>query len=301
MGFCIYFTIMLHAIHLAKMDVFSNRYCPDMNPQYYVTIEQLMGMWYGVEIISHKQNEERLGSRYSESCPIIHISEDNSPTIPPFYVGQPIYPYENNYGTNNDYNRYPSTDYTQDPYRNTYGQPLPYGQNNPYDQGVPYQRPIYPGTQQGKQYIDEYQRRYAEDIKRLRLLWDENGSYVEYFLRYNTSKPGFWISSGPHNGSSLEQQYNQFAGTVQVIKAVGNHLVLTFCRQLPDQQLYTGILSRVPKLSRSEISDVHDLLMKRGLDSYNVKKVCAHNNGQKFILSIFSLLPIIFISLIRST
>ncbi|KAB0796491.1 hypothetical protein PPYR_10552 [Photinus pyralis] len=301
MGSYLYFAIILNVILLAKADVFSNRYCPDMNPQYYVNIEQLMGMWYGVEVISHKHNEERLGSRFVDSCPIIHISEDNSPTVPPFYVGQPIYPYDNNYELNYDQGRYPSTDYNQDPYRTTHSQPSPYGQSNPYGQGVPYQRPVYSGTQQGRQYIDEYQRRYAEDIKRLRLLWDENGNYVEYFLRYNISKSGFWISSGPHNGSALEQQYNQFAGTVQIIKAVGNHLVLTFCRQLPDQQLYTAILSRVPRLSRSELSDVHDLLTKRGLESYNIKKVCANNNAQKFSLNIFVLLSIIFISLIRPT
>ncbi|KAF5270473.1 hypothetical protein FQA39_LY08351 [Lamprigera yunnana] len=254
------------------MDVFSNKYCPNMKPQQYVTIEQLMGMWYGIEMISHKQNEERYGLRQATSCPIIHISEDNSPTNPPFYVGQNNYPYNVNY----DY------EYNPNP-------------RNEYNTGTPYVRPPYRGTYQGRQYVDEYQRRYAEDIKRLTLLWDENGSYVEYFLRYNTSRPGFWISSGPNNGSSLEQQYNTFAGTVQVIKAVGNHLALTFCRQLPDQQLYTALLSRVPTLARHEISDVHDLLTKRGLETYNIKKVCAQNNSPKPQLSV-SLLFLVLVS-----
>ncbi|KAK4879303.1 hypothetical protein RN001_007449 [Aquatica leii] len=275
------------------MDVYSNRYCPNMKPQYYVTIEQLMGMWYGVEIISHKQHEERLGVRQTNSCPIIHLSEDNSPTKPPFYAGASNYPYVN-YDT--DYENNPlRNDYNQDTYSTNYGQGqgYPYQPNNPYGQGSPYVRPPYSGTHQGRQYIDEYQRRYAEDIKRLTLLWDENGSYVEYFLRYNTSKPGFWISSGPNNGSSLEQQYDRFAGTVQVIKAVGNHLALTFCRQLPDQQLYTALLSRVPMLARHEISDVHDLLTKRGLETYNIRKVCAQNSSHQISWNIFILLPII--------
>ncbi|KAF5269268.1 hypothetical protein FQR65_LT02569 [Abscondita terminalis] len=285
--------LLMDFISLVKMDVYSNRYCPDMKPQYYVTIEQLMGMWYGVEIISHKQNEERHGVRFTNSCPIIHISEDNSPTIPPFYAGMPNYPYNINYDNDYDNNQYPRNDYNQDPYSTNYGQQYPYGQNNQYGQGTPYIRPPYRGTHQGRQVIDEYQRRYAEDIKRLNLLWDENGSYVEYLLRYNTSKPGFWISSGPNNGSSLEQQYNRFAGTVQVIKAVGNHLALTFCRQLPDQQLYTALLSRVPMLSRHEISDVHDLLTKRGLETFNIKKVCAQNHSRRITWNAFVFFPIL--------
>ncbi|KAF5270472.1 hypothetical protein FQA39_LY08350 [Lamprigera yunnana] len=178
----------------------------------------LTGMWYGVEIISQKENDERYGLRQINSCPIIYISEKNSPT-----------------------------------------NPNPRNENNTDSYGTVY----------GK---SEYQR-YAEDIKRLTLLWDENGSYVEYSLRYNTSKPGLWISSGSNNGSSLEEQYNKFDGMVQVIKAVGNHLTLTFCRQLPDQQLYTALLSRVPTLAQHEISDVHDLLAKRGLETYNSIKM----------------------------
>lgn len=42
----------------------------------------------------------------------------------------------------------------------------------------------------------------------------------------------------------LELPYNQFTGTVQVMKAVGNHLVLTFCDTLPKSQIFTVILTR---------------------------------------------------------
>lgn len=79
-----------------------------------------MGMWYGVELISHKQNEEHSGIHYADSCPIIHISEDNSPTLPSFYAGYANYPYgttkldENTYGGG-----YQSTG--QYPPGNTYG------------------------------------------------------------------------------------------------------------------------------------------------------------------------------------
>jgi len=282
--------LFFNFLGLSVMDVISNRYCPDMRPQVYVTIEQLMGMWYGVEVISHKQNEERYGVRHVDSCPIIHISEDNSPTVPPFYRGNTnTYPYGTNYGSGYQDGQYQQRDpYNQGTYNTPGSYGTNYGQGSHGTQGSQYGELPHGGIRgtthyQGQKYgPDEYPKRYADDIKRLRLLWDENGGYVEYTLRYNTSKPGFWISSGPQNGSSLEPQYNQFAGTIQIIKAVGNHLVLTICHQLPDQQLYTALLSRVPRLTRNEISDVHDLLTQRGLETHNIKKVCSQNSANNF-------------------
>lgn len=44
----------------------------------------------------------------------------------------------------------------------------------------------------------------------------------------------------------LKLNYGQFTGTIQVMKAVGNHMVLTFCENLPGSQLYSVILSRKP-------------------------------------------------------
>lgn len=91
-------------------------------------------------------------------------------------------------------------------------------------------------------------------------------------------------------GSSLDSQFNKFAGIIQVIKAVGNHLVLTFCLRLPDQQLYTILLSRVPRLTSYEISDVHDLLTKRALETHNIKKLCSQNSSVKSSLNFYLIL-----------
>lgn len=52
----------------------------------------------------------------------------------------------------------------------------------------------------------------------------------------------------------LDLPYNQFTGTVQVMKAVGNHLVLTFCETLPKSQMFTIILTRKPHLLSREVS-----------------------------------------------
>lgn len=52
----------------------------------------------------------------------------------------------------------------------------------------------------------------------------------------------------------LELPYNQFTGTVQVIKAVGTHIVLTFCQNLPTSQLFSIVLTRHPNELSSEVS-----------------------------------------------
>ncbi|KAF2894700.1 hypothetical protein ILUMI_11471 [Ignelater luminosus] len=284
---CFILTLLFIVLPFSKMDVISNQFCADMRPQSYVTIEQLLGMWYGVEIINHKLDEERLGTQYVTSCPVVHISEDHSPTVSPYYKGTIIYPSGTNYGSTYQDGQYQPT-------RNDNNQGTYYGTT--YGQQTQYGRTTYRGSTnyQGRKYSpDEYPRRYADDMKRLRLLWTDNGGQVEYTVRYNMSKPGFWISSGPQNGSSLEPQYNQFAGTIQIIKAVGNHLVLTFCHRLPDQQLYTVILSRIPRLTRHEISDVHDLLTRRALETNNIKRVCYNNGSVNIYLNVFLLMYVV--------
>lgn len=52
----------------------------------------------------------------------------------------------------------------------------------------------------------------------------------------------------------LELPYNQFTGTVQVMKAVGNHLVLTFCQTLPRSQLFSIVLTRKPHILARDVS-----------------------------------------------
>jgi hypothetical protein len=52
----------------------------------------------------------------------------------------------------------------------------------------------------------------------------------------------------------LDLPYNQFTGTVQVMKAVGNHLVLTFCDTLPKSQIFTVILTKVPHMLSHDVS-----------------------------------------------
>lgn len=116
---------------------------------------------------------------------------------------------------------------------------------------------------------DEYHNRqsayYNSDLHRqqqpfsyhhLRLIWDEHGTDIEYTLRYNTSRPGFWLASEPQRGVMLQINHSSFAGTVQVMKAVGDHMVLTFCEGLPGSKLFSIVLSRRPDTLSYDVSSL---------------------------------------------
>lgn len=134
-------------------------------------------------------------------------------------------------------------------------------------------------------------------LRYLKLIWDEKGTTLDYLLRFNNSQRGFWIASGPQHGNMLDLPYNQFTGTIQVMKAVGNHLVLTFCQQMPASQLFTVILAREPmSLTNEEIQSIKNLLRRRFLSTTNVRKVCRNsatwtrNSVPLMLLPILSLL-----------
>lgn len=45
--------------------------------------------------------------------------------------------------------------------------------------------------------------------------------------------------------------YSQFTGTIQVMKAIGSHIVLTFCQT--EGQLFSIILSRSPNTLTADV------------------------------------------------
>lgn len=52
--------------------------------------------------------------------------------------------------------------------------------------------------------------------------------------------------------------YQQFSGVLQVMKAVGNHLVITFCQALPKGQLFSIILSRKPNTLSVDVRHIYN-------------------------------------------
>ncbi|XP_030751122.1 uncharacterized protein LOC115878689 [Sitophilus oryzae] len=242
----------------------SNYFCTDLKTQQIVDISQLEGIWYVIEKLIH--TEERHYTINLTTCPVIHISEDRKETT----TYNPLYKtYDTTYGSGYPYNRNPT-----DP-RSTYTSEQEYiKQREQYDRITTYDHERRRVNHAG--YVKHL---YA--MKYLRIYWDDNSYSTEYHLRYNVSRPGFWISSGPEDGRTLPEDIKHFAGTVQVLKAVGNHLVLTFCHRLPEQkQLFTVILSRENRLDIREIHGVHGILIRKGLSTNALERTC---NGSEMI------------------
>lgn len=236
----------------------SNYYCKSFDPQRIVDISQLEGIWYVIEKILHTEELHYVVN--VTTCPVIHISEDRrrSTTYNPIYKT-----YDTTYGSNYPYDLNPSE--TGFPYSNEqqYNK-----QQEEYDRRTTYDYQRRKNNQ--LQYV-----RHLYTMKHLRIYWDDSSSTTEYNLRYNVSQPGFWISSGPEGGTAIPENQKHFAGVIQVIKAVGSHLALTFCHHMPQKnQLFTIILARDSRLERTAINSVHGLLVQRGLQTNAVEKSC---------------------------
>lgn len=93
-------------------------------------------------------------------------------------------------------------------------------------------------------------------------------------------------------GSMLQRPYRQFAGTVQVMKAVSTHVVLTFCS--PNSEHYSVVLSREKELSKSELRSVNSMLQRRKLTQVGIREACrdiaTHLQISWLMISVFLIL-----------
>ena len=64
-----------------------------------------------------------------------------------------------------------------------------------------------------------------------------------------------------------------FSGTVQVMKAVSSHMVLTFCSR-SDDDVYSVLMSRSRRLHPNDIKSVNSMLERRGLPRGHVEELC---------------------------
>ncbi|XP_035779231.1 uncharacterized protein LOC118459697 [Anopheles albimanus] len=270
------------------------QHCTDLNSQNSLDVEQIMGIWYGSEVITHNGHDE--GEVVYNTCVVIHLADvtNSTPLVPPNHQSGGSSPPYFTHGSASSASSNPN-------YRTSYG----YGSPGSSGQGRPGSSSSSSGGTIGSSNYDLYQQRQyqlqAQSMRYLRLIWDESEHTLEYTLRYNSSRPGFWISSSPQSGSMIQLQYVQFTGTVQVLKAINNQLVLTFCQSIPSGQLFTVVLSRIPMgLAPEEIQSIRNLLRRRGLPAISVRKVCqngAFRSGPVsvgvllLLLSALSLLP----------
>lgn len=52
----------------------------------------------------------------------------------------------------------------------------------------------------------------------------------------------------------LSLNYNQFPGTIQVMKAIGDHMVLTFCHIFQGSQLFSLVVTRKPNSLTADVN-----------------------------------------------
>ncbi|XP_073843816.1 uncharacterized protein [Musca autumnalis] len=122
---------------------------------------------------------------------------------------------------------------------------------------------------------------HYSNTRYLRLIWSEKDDNIEYNFNYTMNHPGLWTNVGEQRGSMVAlNKYNQFTGTVQVVKAVSDHLVLTFCSSDIHHSIYTVVLSREPqRLNHNVIRSIRNLLSRRGLYTESIREVCVKNSA----------------------
>lgn len=124
----------------------------------------------------------------------------------------------------------------------------------------------------------------STEYQYLRFEWAESDAKWEYIARYSPLRTGFWLASAPQRNysrfafyaelfivtnknntvfseyrSSELPKFRVFAGTIQVIIADQNHLVLTFCELIPRQQLFSVILARQSNALSMDVSSYLNL------------------------------------------
>ncbi|XP_044580157.1 uncharacterized protein LOC123262132 [Cotesia glomerata] len=114
----------------------------------------------------------------------------------------------------------------------------------------------------------------------IRLLWSEEKGQIEYTFSLPNSKiNGVWNSVVKQNGSLIGKSYLQFDGSVLVMKAVAQHVLLTFCSENIDFQLYSVLMGRQHILEKSSITGIHNLLKRRTLHISSTRSTCAKGQG----------------------
>ncbi|XP_052871097.1 uncharacterized protein LOC128276679 [Anopheles cruzii] len=139
-------------------------------------------------------------------------------------------------------------------------------------------------------------------IRQLKLIWGEAEHSLKFTLSFNSTRPGIWMCSERQIGSMTrpELRYKQFAGIVQVVKATGTLLVLTFCEPMPGGQLYTVVLQRAPPTIRAseEVRSIRNLLRQYGLPIYSVRKMCRNGTAGPAMGSLYVLLVLAAVLLV---
>nr|XP_021191606.1 LOW QUALITY PROTEIN: uncharacterized protein LOC110377175 [Helicoverpa armigera] len=157
-----------------------------------------------------------------------------------------------------------------------------------------------PSTENQLFHVQHINAKFRHEYRHLRLLWDEAGQTIEYSLYFKNDSAGYWQVFDGQNGTlPARPSYHQFSGTVQVLKAVNDHLLLNFCQDQVNgksAQLYSVLFSREPGfMERWELDSVHALLQNKKLSVASRRMVCG-NSADKPILSLASSIILIVLA-----
>ncbi|KPI93452.1 hypothetical protein RR46_10712 [Papilio xuthus] len=160
-----------------------------------------------------------------------------------------------------------------------------------------------PSTENQLFHVQHINAKFRQEYRHLRLLWDEAGETIEYALYFRNDSAGYWQVLDGQNGTITNRStYQQFSGSVQVLKAVNDHLLLSFCQEgtaTAPAQLYSVLFSRNPgTMPRWEIDSVHTLLQNKKLSVASRRMVCG-NSADKPYGMVFSMLTCLLAYLIR--
>ncbi|XP_046988793.1 uncharacterized protein LOC124594461 [Schistocerca americana] len=111
----------------------------------------------------------------------------------------------------------------------------------------------------------------------LTLKWTEGRDVVVYNLNVTDMRRalGRWQSVGKQEGSMTRREnYQHFDGVVLVLKAVEDHMVLTFCDRNPERSPYTLVLSRAQRMPGDDIDSINNMIRFRELYMGLVKSTC---------------------------
>ncbi|XP_059049069.1 uncharacterized protein LOC131844252 [Achroia grisella] len=156
-----------------------------------------------------------------------------------------------------------------------------------------------PSTENQLFHVQHINAKFRQQFRHLRLLWDEAGQTTEYSLYFRNESAGYWQVFDGQNGTMANNpRYQQFSGTVQVLKAVNDHLVLNFCQEPKNgrtAQLYSVLFSRDPGImARWELDSVHTLLQNKKLSVASRRMVCGNSAVKPVYSIVLSLTLMIF-------
>jgi len=144
---------------------------------------------------------------------------------------------------------------------------------------------------------------YKTSPEYIKLIWHEKAGDLHYTFRLtDPENSGFWITWSLQNGSMLNKAYKQFAGSVQVLDAQPNRMVLTFCSKANNHTHYSVVMVRNITIQHNT-QDIHRTLQHYNLPERSVRLTCRDppdpDSASRHVSAVAIVLPTILLLVSR--